>query len=159
MTSRQDIKLSVLLAKLIQQIIILDRNEKACQGVTLSQHYTIEALLRNRAMTMKELSREMNLATSTLTRIIDILVRDGLVKRKTKESDRRIVIVELTETGIEKADRLRECTRQFWKNILHEIPENKKPDLAEQVQLLLEAMRKIDGSCLDTDHQKTVSEA
>jgi DNA-binding MarR family transcriptional regulator len=155
MTARQDIKLSLLLAKLIQQIIILDRNENACQGVTLSQHYTIEALFRNRTMTMKELSLEMNLATSTLTRIIDILVRDGLVARKTKESDRRIVIVELTETGIEKANRLRECTQLFWKNIIHEIPEEKKSDLAEQVKLLLIAMRKIEGTCLRSAHPET----
>ena len=77
MTLRQDLKLSLLLAKLIHRISVLDRDEKACQGITLSQHYTLDALYRKREMTMKELSQELSLAISTLTRIVDILVFVG----------------------------------------------------------------------------------
>ncbi|MBN2105397.1 MarR family transcriptional regulator [bacterium] len=154
MNMQIDKKLAWLMSKLIHRIVTLDRNEKACHGVTLSQHYTMEALYRKRAMTMKQLSCELNLAISTLTRIVDVLVRDGFIIRRTHETDRRKVIVELTEKGLNKARRLRECTQFFWKSILHSIPDQKKPDLVNHVKLLLGAMKQIEGNCLKKKRNK-----
>ncbi|MBN1780830.1 MarR family transcriptional regulator [bacterium] len=148
MTSRQDTKLSLLMARLIHRIIVLDRDEKSCQGVSLTQHYTIAALYRKKRLTMNELSREVHLAISTLTRIVDVLVRDGLVQRKPSPEDRRKVIAELTEKGNEKARHLRECTQRFWTDILSRIPDEKKPDLTGQVKLLLEAMESMESVCV-----------
>ena len=147
MSSRQDIKLSLLISKLIHRIIIMDRDEKACQGVTLSQHYTLDALLRRRELTMKELSHELNLAISTLTRIVDILVRDGLIRRRSGLSDRRKVLVTLTDNGRKKANQLRECTQLFWTNILDSVPEQKKADLTDHIKILLNAMNKNGRIC------------
>ena len=140
MSSRQDIKLSLLISKLIHRIIIMDREEKACQGVTLSQHYTLDALLRKRELTMKDLSHELNLAISTLTRIVDILVRDGLIQRRSSPSDRRKVLVTLSEKGRKKADHLRQCTQLFWAKILDSVPEENKVNLADQIKVLLNAI-------------------
>jgi DNA-binding MarR family transcriptional regulator len=140
MASRQDIKLALLISKLIHRIIIMDREEKSCQGVTLSQHYTLDVLLRRHELTMKDLSQELNLAISTLTRIVDILVRDGLIQRRSSPSDRRKVLVTLSEKGRKKADHLRRCTQRFWAKILDSVPEENKDDLAYQIKMLLNAI-------------------
>ena len=49
---------------------------------------------------MKEIVSDMAIANSTPTRIIDTLVNKNIVERHNDESDRRKVIVKLTETGI-----------------------------------------------------------
>ena len=148
MTTQQDIKLTLLMSRLIQRIVALDRNEKACHGVTLTQHYTIEALYRKREMSMKQLSIELNLAISTLTRIVDVLVRDGFIIRKPGKTDRRKVMIRLTEKGMDKARQLRECTQRFWMDLLKHIPHQKKPDLGNHVKLILDAMERVEGRCI-----------
>ena len=149
MTQKSDLQLSIVMSRFIQKIITLDRNEKACHGVTLSQHYMIDALYRKNILTMNELSKELNLAMSTSTRITDILVRDGIVSRQPSEIDRRKVCVTLTEKGREIAEKLNACTQQFWANILNVIPEEKKKQISANMKMLLKALDAAQGSCCD----------
>ena len=149
MTQKSDLQLSIVMSRFIQKIITLDRNEKACHGVTLSQHYMIDALYRKNILTMNELSKELNLAMSTSTRITDILVRDGIVSRQPSEIDRRKVCVTLTENGREIAEKLNACTQQFWINILNAIPEEKKKQISANMKMLLKALDAAQGSCCD----------
>ena len=146
MTKKSDLQLAIVMSRFIQRIITLDRNEKACHGVTLSQHYMIDALYRKNILTMNELSKELNLAMSTSTRIVDILVRDGIVSRHPSESDRRKVCIRLTEKGREIAEKLNACTQQFWANILNAIPNEKKKQISENMKMLLKALDAAQGS-------------
>ena len=149
MTKKSDLQLAIVMSRFIQRIIILDRNEKACHGVTLSQHYMIDALYRKNILTMNELSKELNLAMSTSTRIIDILVRDGIVSRHPSESDRRKVNITLTEKGREIAEKLNACTQQFWANILNAIPDEKKKQISANMKMMLNALDAAQESCCD----------
>ena len=149
MTKKSDLQLAIVMSRFIQRIITLDRNEKACHGVTLSQHYMIDALYRKNILTMNELSKELNLAMSTSTRIVDILVRDGIVSRHPSESDRRKVCIRLTEKGREIAEKLNACTQQFWANILNAIPDEKKNQVSANMKMLLSALDAAQGSCCD----------
>lgn len=148
MTARQDLKLTVILSQFLHKVIILDRNEKACQGITLSQHYTLDALKRKKTLTMNELSHELSLAMSTLTRVVDILVRDKYVKRVPHKDDRRKVCVTLTEKGMKKARKLTDCTRYFWTSILKSIPDQEKKSMINHIKLLIQAMDDMDGHCI-----------
>lgn len=71
------------------------------QELTLSQMHAIEILGLHQAMRMKELAEKMGVTTGSLTVVVDKLVKKGLVKRTPHESDRRSLIVELTEEGME----------------------------------------------------------
>lgn len=48
---------------------------------------------------MKDIVDTLNIGASTATRQLDTLVRQGLVRRNVAESDRRKVILSLTEAG------------------------------------------------------------
>ena len=48
---------------------------------------------------MKDIVDTLNIGASTATRQLDTLVRQGLVERKTAETDRRKVVLTLTEKG------------------------------------------------------------
>ena len=133
-----------MMNQFVRRLISLDRNQIFCYGVTLSQYYVIDTLHKRNMMTMNELSQELGLAISTLTRIINILVRDDIVSRYHSEEDRRKVCIGLTEKGTELAQKLQACSEQFWNKIFDNIPPNKKNEIIENLstlQTIIEGMK------------------
>jgi DNA-binding MarR family transcriptional regulator len=58
-----------------------------------------ETIVLNQQITMGCLADELQMAMSTLTGITDKLVHMGFLDRARSESDRRVVVVRLTESG------------------------------------------------------------
>jgi DNA-binding MarR family transcriptional regulator len=83
--------------------------------------------------TMGELSTCLDLPLSTATRIVDWLVRGGLVERVPDPSDRRVVRVRMTEVGQQYFRTSMEFNRQRIISLL----ENFTPDEQEQLLKLL----------------------
>jgi DNA-binding MarR family transcriptional regulator len=69
------------------------------KGITLPQMHTLEVLGNQQPMRMKELAQGMGITTGTLTVLVDRLESKGFVCRKPHDSDRRSILVELTESG------------------------------------------------------------
>jgi MarR family transcriptional regulator, organic hydroperoxide resistance regulator len=61
--------------------------------------FTMMVADRLKEATMGQLSDQMNFPMSTATGIVDRLVKKGYIKRDKSESDRRIVVISLTEKG------------------------------------------------------------
>ena len=70
-------------------------------GLTLAQYHLIEPLRRGGALTVSELAVGAGVAAPTATRMLDALVRDGLVTRRPAVHDRRAVLIALTGAGRE----------------------------------------------------------
>ena len=102
---------SGLIGRLIRSLSLLERDQKNCCGTTMSQCYTIETLAQGGGLSMHELSKDMGVTMSTMTRVIDVLVRDGVVARGSNPEDRRKVCVELTAKGKDLARKLPTSTR------------------------------------------------
>jgi len=131
---------SLLISQLIRKLNLLERDEKVCLGVTISQCYTIETLARKDKLSMKELSQEMGVAVSTMTRILDILVRDTLAKRENNPKDRRSVCVQLTAKGKDIASKLKCCAEDYLRVIFERIPGAKQEKVIEALNILLKAV-------------------
>jgi len=69
------------------------------QPFSLAQTHTIEVLGCHGAMRMKELANRLGITTGTLTVQVDKLVNAGFIARRPHQSDRRSILVELTESG------------------------------------------------------------
>lgn len=69
--------------------------------ITLPQMHTLEILGQQSPLRMKELAAKMGVTTGTLTVGVDRLERHGLVERIPHETDRRSILVTLTEAGRE----------------------------------------------------------
>ena len=70
---------------------------------TLTQ-VNILSTLREKDMTMKELSEYMTISKQQMTLLIDKLVRKGFVARKACPDDRRIIIITITQGGRDLLD-------------------------------------------------------
>ena len=67
--------------------------------LSLAQYQLLEALRATPRLPMAELAASAGVAPPTATRMLDALVRDGLVDRTPAEHDRRVVLVSLTPSG------------------------------------------------------------
>jgi DNA-binding MarR family transcriptional regulator len=74
----------------------------APHGLTLGDYEVLVHLSESgdRQMRMCDLARRLRLSPSGLTRRLDGLVRNGLVRREASEHDRRVMLATLTPRGL-----------------------------------------------------------
>ena len=140
-----------LVGDFLKKAIALDRMEKVCYGVTLSQCHLLESLNRKGLKTMQELSRDLNIKVSTLTRNLDILAREGIITRTRGEQDRRQVYVQLTEAGLDLQKKLEKCSLAFTGEILSRIPQSRRAYVFESFQILNNVIQDLMGNCFTPD--------
>jgi len=138
---------SFLVGQLVRKLNLLNRDQKICYGLTMPQCYTIETLAQKGMFTMNELSREMGVSISTMTRIIDILVRDEVVWRKTNPEDRRQVCIKLTVKGRNLASKLKRCSEKYSKEVLNQVPVGKRKEIIESLETLNSAIKEVNKKC------------
>lgn len=136
-----------MIQKLVRAIHLFERDQIKTQGFTTSQCYTILELYKSGSLTMNELSERMDLNSSTMTRILDNLVRDNYISRDKDESDRRIVVVSLTDAGREAAKDLDTAVKSYYKKIIANIPEGQVEDVLKSVNILKNAFEKANPNC------------
>jgi DNA-binding MarR family transcriptional regulator len=136
------------LTRLYQRFNALQRGEKRCFGVTMSQCVTLELLQQEGAKTVRDLADGLGLDTSTVTRVVDVLVRDGLLRRARDEKrDRRRVFVSLTERGRKLAKQLEACSDAYCERILARIPRDRREDVLHALRVLVDAIDELPASC------------
>lgn len=133
--------------KLVRILQLFERDQIKPFGVTTSQCYCLLELLKSDSLNMCELSEKLNLNTSTVTRVLDNLVRDGLILRTRDERDRRIVIVSLSEKGRETAEELSKNINQYYKKILVNIPDGELRQVLNSVSMILDSFEKVNPGC------------
>ena len=131
-----------ILSAMIRSFIAFERSEIFCCGVTMSQCSTILAIGKRGKMTMNELSEWMSLATSTMTRIVDNLVRDGYIERTQDDQDRRVVHVSLTDAGNQLFEGILRIYHEYHRRIVENIPPEEMHKVVEALQLLKVAIEK-----------------
>jgi DNA-binding MarR family transcriptional regulator len=119
--------------------------EQSCvtyYGVTTSQGSTILSFPPEGALTMNELSKAVNLDTSTVTRLVDVLVEKGFVYREADMKDRRVVHVGLTDTGKNLQKRLEAALQSFYKNALDKFLPKERETIFKCLEQVDEAVTK-----------------
>lgn len=107
MTAKRASKLSIKNIEALNHAIIefYDKLSSWEQSVvkdkhfSLAQTHTMEVLGSHGSMRMKELANRLGITTGTLTVQVDKLVKAGFIARRAHHSDRRSILVELTEQG------------------------------------------------------------
>jgi DNA-binding MarR family transcriptional regulator len=140
-------KFARLVGQLFRKLNLLNRDQKVCYGITLSQCCAIETLEQKGLLNMNELSQYQGVTLSTMSRIVDVLVRDGVLQRVSNPGDRRKVCIELTESGKDLAGELKKCTEAYTKDILEQIPRDQRSQVIESMDLLIKAIEAVNPKC------------
>ena len=148
MTTREDKlekflnEFNELITFFVHLFSIVDKKEKARHQATISQCYALRSIKDYKGITMKQLSDNMGLATSTMTRNIDKMVKIGYLERVRGELDRRQVLIRLTGKGRELVKNIQESERYFTLKVVNEIPETEWDNVLHSMNLLLRAFQK-----------------
>lgn len=80
----------------------LDAELRAEHDLTFGDYDVLVRLARapERSLRMTELARRVMISPSGLTRVVDGLVKEGLVARQRNAKDARVVFAQLTEQGL-----------------------------------------------------------
>lgn len=92
----------------------------------ITEHYLMDFLGGREHATMSELSRIFHTPATTMTSIIDRLVRKGYLERGRSDQDRRKVLVKLSKKGQEFYRRHRQESLMIFGNLLSQLPDGGK---------------------------------
>ena len=133
--------------RLVRVMQLFERDQIKPFGFTTSQCYVLIEINKAQRLTMNEISEKMNLSTSTMTRIVNNLVRDGFVKRVKDESDRRVVYASLTDKGLDAANELQLSIKDYYRKTVDNLPKGEVEDVLSAVSLLVSAFEKANPNC------------
>ena len=134
-----------MLQILIRRFGLLEKEGAQCCGVSLVQSHVLFEVDRIKNPSLNDLSSSLGLDNSTLSRHIQGLVDRNLVSRIQSSTDRRYVTITLTSEGKKYEDDIAKQMNIYNQEILSNIPVNKRGQVLESIDLILEAMQ--NSSC------------
>jgi DNA-binding MarR family transcriptional regulator len=126
---------------------LVDQHSVVAHGTTVAQTYTLLAFPAEGTLTMHELSVAMNLAGSTMTRVVDKLVAGGLAERAPDEEDGRIVRVSLTESGRELRAVMESIFRDLFAGVADKIDERDREPFLRALRQVVGALSEVADCC------------
>jgi DNA-binding MarR family transcriptional regulator len=139
-TTNQARRLHRAVSQLLRRYQFRDRNEICCFGISVSQCYALEALAQAGTLTMGALASRMQLSVSTMTRVVDQLVAQGLVERGEDAEDRRVCCVAPTSEGRELLARVSSELLESERAILKRLPAEHRESVISALEGLLQAV-------------------
>jgi len=85
--------------RIFDQELYLQNHASCCEGISLSQCLTLMEIERNREISVSDLASRLSLDKSTVSRTVDGLVTINLVNRVTPSENRRLALINLTDSG------------------------------------------------------------
>lgn len=113
-------------------------------GLTVPQSYTLITIHHNKIITMTQLAGSLRVTQTTMTRVVDNLVRDGYIERIRSEEDRRVVEVQLTETGIDIVNKIKALYLEATGLSFAKISRNMWEQINTCLSVLLSAMEEVE---------------
>lgn len=123
-----------------RRVGVLRDSEFSCCGITIAQCHALVEIGRVQSIALNELAELLNLENSTVSKTVNNLVVGGLAKRDIDPQDRRYVSISLTENGQELFERIEDDMNQYFRKVFTAIPEDKREQVLESMQLLLQAL-------------------
>lgn len=133
--------------RLTRTFTLVDQVSVGASGVTVAQTYTLLAFPPRDELTMQELSERMNLAGSTMTRMIDRLVEQGLVARTRAETDRRVVRVSLTDRGRETRAHMEHTYQELFARLSGRIDPHDREPFLRALRRVIDALAEVAECC------------
>jgi DNA-binding MarR family transcriptional regulator len=97
----------------------------AVEGMTMSYGFIL-MMVEKEGTPSTQLGPKMGMEATSLSRTINAMETDGLIRRSSSEKDKRITLVFLTELGVQKRKMVKQFILEFNKKLTSKL---KKKDL------------------------------
>ena len=109
--------------KILSQCINAKFNEEGI-GITIEQWPILMMLIINPDSTQQQLALDTNKDKTTVTRIINVMVKNGLLERKVDNNDRRKNKIVVTSKGDETREKVTEAFCNYESQLLSGVTED-----------------------------------
>lgn len=141
MEIQSKVYLRELIRLLVRNLGLLEKSEASCCEITISQCHAIVEIGRIEKLSLNKLAELLELDKSTTSRTINNLVDLGLVQREVSPEDRRYITINLTTEGEKIYKNIENSMDEYYLNIFNSIPEEKRNQVLESLELLTEAVK------------------
>lgn len=117
-------------------------NMTCCSGITVAQCHVLLEMEKLGETTTKELSENLKLDKSTLSRTISGLKKKGLVKRSDYSQDRRFTILNLTKKGKDKCESLNKYNDYLFSIVFEGLSEKEINNFSDGFKHIIHALTK-----------------
>nr|WP_260859608.1 MarR family transcriptional regulator [Streptomyces cupreus] len=114
------------------------------RGLTRARAGLLWALFHDGAMTQRALAGQLGVTPRNVTGLLDALEADGLVVREAHPTDRRAMLVSLTESGRTLTDGLRRGRDALALELFGEMPASQLAAIQDGLETVLARLRAID---------------
>lgn len=125
------------LRRIISAVEIYSSKLKDKTGLNVSQLSCLLVLEKTGPLSLSKLSKHVYLSPSMITSIVDQLEKRYLVERTRKSTDRRVILIELTEKGKEVAQTAPPSFQEQLTSNLKHLKEEEKKTLLDNLNKLL----------------------
>jgi len=110
-----------------------------CENVTFTQFFILDVVAKGGRLRLSDLRKLLSVEKSTTTRLVDPLVRQGLVIREKASHDSRVVNLKLTKEGESVRAKVWQCLLPFVDAIERKIPKEERAQVYKAVRVFLNA--------------------
>ena len=121
---------------LLRQVRVQD----AATGLAPARLSALSVLVFGGAMSLNELARAEQVRPPTMSRIVDALESEGLVRRTVNQQDRRAVVLEATEKGAAILWQGRKRRVKFLAKHLSRLSEQERKQINDAINAIQKAM-------------------
>ncbi|MBP1934914.1 MarR family winged helix-turn-helix transcriptional regulator [Ammoniphilus resinae] len=140
MNQEEVLELRYNVQKFIRLFGLLEQNVTPCGfHLSPSQVFSLQEL-EDKSLTIGELAERLFLERSTVSRLVDILVKNDFVNRVSNEDNRREVLVSLNEKGRRSLQQVREQSIQYYQSILGDVSEDDQHQILKGFTLFTNAL-------------------
>lgn len=111
------------------KFIILEMDKWGVKGLVPSHGDILVALLKAEKLTMKELAEKIDKDKSTVTALVDKLIKLGYVEKSRDVEDNRVVFVTLTKSGKELKPMFGSISKELISIVYKDIPQNEREEV------------------------------
>ena len=111
------------------------------QPVSIAEAHALLEISRADGISQNELAQSLNLAKSTVSRLVSKIVKREWIHREKNQQDMRAYHLYLTPKGEEVAAQLAAARQAKMAGILTQIPEAQRQSVLDSIDMLVEAIR------------------
>lgn len=111
--------------------------------LTYNQYKTLLTIADRGECSLGDLARELGVAMSSASQMVDRLVGEGLVERNPDEANRRQVIIRLTDNGEALISRLRQGIIDGYRRVLAKMSEEEQEELVGSFETIARLLGKL----------------
>ena len=122
----------------------MNQSDCCCCGISTMQCFIIVEIGRKPGISVKELAAILRVDKSGVSRAVEELVQKNFIERNPSKEDRRYVVLTLLPKGQERFEKIENDMYIKFKNVLEQIPEEKREQVIEALNLYIEACTKVE---------------